>query len=435
MALLDSFVMPESAEELSQWAVWARARVDIPITAVLLYLAFLYLAPTIMAGRKVPYFLRQDNEQADGERGHSTPGVVCAVKEQEQEQQRGQRKEKEKKKEEGKSLQSQSSIKVVSALWNLCVAVFAVSGAAALIPALLGVVSENGVGSALCDASWTSGPTSHATTMAYWTTLLAYSKIPQLLESASLVLRKQDVSFLHGFECASVLLGAWLVLAALPGAAPGAVSLAALNFVVLAATHAVFFARAVGLRGFGRDSLPLSLVRGLDFMQRAAVAAALVLWTGLFASPSSHACEMASDALPVRVFAIGSLAVWSLLRLRSLLENYFLLNFDLSGHSWGAILSGTAFGFKTPFNKFMCVYIPTMHALALVGMYKFFFVHFSLRICVECLVIYFLCGMGVTAGMHRLWSHRSYKARLPTRVFLMLCASMSNQGSIYHWCR
>jgi len=38
-------------------------------------------------------------------------------------------------------------------------------------------------------------------------------------------------------------------------------------------------------------------------------------------------------------------------------------------------------------------------------------------------------------GVHRLWSHRSYEAALPVRVFLMLANSIANQGSIYHWAR
>lgn len=38
-------------------------------------------------------------------------------------------------------------------------------------------------------------------------------------------------------------------------------------------------------------------------------------------------------------------------------------------------------------------------------------------------------------GVHRLWSHRSYSAAFPVRFFLMLCNSIANQGSIYHWAR
>ena len=43
--------------------------------------------------------------------------------------------------------------------------------------------------------------------------------------------------------------------------------------------------------------------------------------------------------------------------------------------------------------------------------------------------------LGITAGAHRLWAHRSYKASLPLRVLLMLANCMANQGPIWHWVR
>lgn len=47
-----------------------------------------------------------------------------------------------------------------------------------------------------------------------------------------------------------------------------------------------------------------------------------------------------------------------------------------------------------------------------------------------CLAAYFcflLTALGVTAGAHRLWSHRSYKAKLPLRIFLAVANSMAFQ--------
>ena len=49
--------------------------------------------------------------------------------------------------------------------------------------------------------------------------------------------------------------------------------------------------------------------------------------------------------------------------------------------------------------------------------------------------LFFWSGIGVTGGLHRLWAHRSYKAHWTLRTFLMLCTSLANQGSIYHWVR
>ena len=44
-------------------------------------------------------------------------------------------------------------------------------------------------------------------------------------------------------------------------------------------------------------------------------------------------------------------------------------------------------------------------------------------------------GLGVTAGSHRLWAHKSYQAKWPLRVFLMLGHCLSGQNSLYNWCR
>lgn len=47
---------------------------------------------------------------------------------------------------------------------------------------------------------------------------------------------------------------------------------------------------------------------------------------------------------------------------------------------------------------------------------------------------YILTGtMGITAGVHRLWSHRSYKAKFPARLILAFMNTIANQGSIIHW--
>ncbi|CAN9499759.1 unnamed protein product [Ophioblennius macclurei] len=50
-------------------------------------------------------------------------------------------------------------------------------------------------------------------------------------------------------------------------------------------------------------------------------------------------------------------------------------------------------------------------------------------------VCYLISALGVTAGAHRLWSHRSYKASVPLRVFLALANSMAFQNDIFEWAR
>ena len=51
-------------------------------------------------------------------------------------------------------------------------------------------------------------------------------------------------------------------------------------------------------------------------------------------------------------------------------------------------------------------------------------------------VLLFLCGgMGVTIGAHRLWTHRTYKATWPLRVYLMIMNCFAAQNDIFEWAR
>ncbi|KAI0360555.1 delta 9-fatty acid desaturase protein [Trametes cingulata] len=48
---------------------------------------------------------------------------------------------------------------------------------------------------------------------------------------------------------------------------------------------------------------------------------------------------------------------------------------------------------------------------------------------------YFFTGLGITAGYHRLWAHRSYNASKPLQYFLAFAGSGAVEGSIKWWAR
>ncbi|XP_019635220.1 PREDICTED: acyl-CoA desaturase-like [Branchiostoma belcheri] len=51
------------------------------------------------------------------------------------------------------------------------------------------------------------------------------------------------------------------------------------------------------------------------------------------------------------------------------------------------------------------------------------------------LLHYFSGVLGITAGAHRLWAHRTYKARLPLRVVMAMANSVAFQNHIHEWSR
>ncbi|KAJ3038378.1 hypothetical protein HDU99_010310, partial [Rhizoclosmatium hyalinum] len=71
-------------------------------------------------------------------------------------------------------------------------------------------------------------------------------------------------------------------------------------------------------------------------------------------------------------------------------------------------------------------------ALALYG-----FLNFPLipQTALWSVLYYFWSGLGITAGYHRYWSHRSYDATRLWQFIMMLAGSSAVEGSIKWWSR
>ena len=50
------------------------------------------------------------------------------------------------------------------------------------------------------------------------------------------------------------------------------------------------------------------------------------------------------------------------------------------------------------------------------------------------LICFIYCGMSITAGYHRLWSHKTYQAHWSLRLIFALGGAFALQNSILHWC-
>lgn len=46
-----------------------------------------------------------------------------------------------------------------------------------------------------------------------------------------------------------------------------------------------------------------------------------------------------------------------------------------------------------------------------------------------------MSGLGITAGAHRLWAHRAYKATLPLKILLTTFNTIAFQDCAIHWAR
>ncbi|KAF2791649.1 stearoyl-CoA desaturase [Melanomma pulvis-pyrius CBS 109.77] len=69
----------------------------------------------------------------------------------------------------------------------------------------------------------------------------------------------------------------------------------------------------------------------------------------------------------------------------------------------------------------------------LVGCVLAFYTPLQTKTFIWAVVYYFCTGFGITAGYHRLWSHRCYSAKLPLRLLLAAAGAGAIQGSIRWW--
>lgn len=90
---------------------------------------------------------------------------------------------------------------------------------------------------------------------------------------------------------------------------------------------------------------------------------------------------------------------------------------------------------KYIYSKDKIIIFSTAHILAILGIIKLIYQNNKITIFFNLLLLHQLALIGITAGSHRLWSHKSYKAKLPLQFFLMILTSIANQGTVIHWVR
>lgn len=90
--------------------------------------------------------------------------------------------------------------------------------------------------------------------------------------------------------------------------------------------------------------------------------------------------------------------------------------------------------FQTPIVWRNVILMSLLHFGALLGLRQCF-TSAQWKTVILGYVLYVMGGIGITAGAHRLWAHRSYKAKMPMRIILACMQSLAFENSIYEWSR
>lgn len=73
-------------------------------------------------------------------------------------------------------------------------------------------------------------------------------------------------------------------------------------------------------------------------------------------------------------------------------------------------------------------------AIPLVACYYAYYTPLQRPTLIFSILLHLWAGIGITAGYHRLWSHRAYTATLPLQIFLGFGGASALEGSIRFWC-
>uniref|UniRef100_A0A1B0B3V7 Fatty acid desaturase domain-containing protein n=1 Tax=Glossina palpalis gambiensis TaxID=67801 RepID=A0A1B0B3V7_9MUSC len=80
------------------------------------------------------------------------------------------------------------------------------------------------------------------------------------------------------------------------------------------------------------------------------------------------------------------------------------------------------------------ILLSLVHLVGLYGVYLFLF-HAKWPTRLFTIILYWMGTVAATAGAHRLWSHRSYKAKWPLRALLVFFNLTTFHFSCFHWAR
>jgi elongation of very long chain fatty acids protein 6 len=176
------------------------------------------------------------------------------------------------------------NLKPLFIAWNFLLATFSIVGATIVVPGFLYWLQKEGLRFTVCEDSrewWNYGP------VGVWMMLFCLSKVPELVDTAFLVLQKKPVIFLHWFHHTTVLLFCWYSYTHFIGIG---IWFGAMNYVVHSIMYSYYF--LMSLSGFTRKIVkPIGkLITVLQIAQM--VVGMYVVWRAHFFQQDAVGCNV-----------------------------------------------------------------------------------------------------------------------------------------------
>jgi len=124
-------------------------------------------------------------------------------------------------------------------LWNGFLTLLSWAMFLRLVPGLYESIAEGGLQGSVCTSKWADGPSG------FWVMIFTLSKIPELIDTLFIVLRKSKLEFLHWYHHTTVLMFNWF---AFSNRASTGMWFATMNALIHSIMYFYFFLTGMGYR-------------------------------------------------------------------------------------------------------------------------------------------------------------------------------------------
>lgn len=165
-------------------------------------------------------------------------------------------------------------------LWNTSLALFSIAGSLRTLPELLHVLSRFGFYHSVCHPSFIEV----LQPSGFWTWMFTLSKVPELGDTVFIVLRKQNLIFLHWYHHITVLLFTWFTYSEYTAPARWFVDM---NYLVHSLMYSYYALRSLGFR------IPKQMAMAITASQIIQmIIGAYVTWYAWFRKSQGDACNI-----------------------------------------------------------------------------------------------------------------------------------------------
>lgn len=171
-------------------------------------------------------------------------------------------------------------LKKILTIWNISLALFSIIGTLRTLPELLHVLGRFGFYHSVCSPSFIED----VKPSGFWTWMFALSKVPELGDTVFIVLRKQNLIFLHWYHHITVLLFTWFTYSEYTAPARWFVDM---NFMVHSLMYSYYALRSLGLK------MPKQMAMAITTSQIVQmIIGAYVIWYAWYRKSQGDACNI-----------------------------------------------------------------------------------------------------------------------------------------------